>query len=205
MFAEQLAGDGIDQPDMQIIPLHGDALGEPVRRGTVVARLDFDAAVQMHRADAKLVVTKRLQRQRPERRSLFRKARGDLLLGGAVDTRVRPALFPAIQVRLRLGERAKALAPERCLLCMADAGFHLPFAIGIADATRQGDRAVMRKHITIERIQSGVVDVRREHAFAQIVEHDDSDGAAQTAKRIFVQLGPDLRARLPRQEAYCFA
>lgn len=40
-------------------------------------------------------------------------------------------------------------------LRMTDAGFDLPFAIGIADAARQGDHAVVREHIAIERIHPG--------------------------------------------------
>ena len=46
----------------------------------------------------------------------------------------------------------------------------LPFAIGVADATRQGDDPVVGENILIERIQRRVVDVGREDAFA----HDDT-------------------------------
>ena len=88
---------------------------------------------------------------------------------------------------------------------MADAGFDFAFAIGIADATRQRDDAVVREHVAIERIERRVVDVGREHAFFEVVEDDDLDGAAQPPKRALVQLGPDLRARLPRQQPHRFA
>jgi hypothetical protein len=59
--------------------------------------------------------------------------------------------------------------------------------------------------VTIERIERRVVDVRREHAFLQIVEDDDTRGAAESPKRTLVQLGPDLRAGLPHQQAHRFA
>ena len=53
---------------------------------------------------------------------------------------------------------------------MADAGFDLAFAIGIADATRQRDHAVVREHVAIKRIERRIVDVGREHALFQIVQ-----------------------------------
>jgi len=54
----------------------------------------------VHDAFAVLVITKRLQRQQQQDGFLFRKHGGDLPLGGAVDARVGPALFPAIEVGL---------------------------------------------------------------------------------------------------------
>jgi hypothetical protein len=50
-----------------------------------------------------------------------------LPLRRAVDARVRPARFPAIQVRLRLVETLEAQSFERRLLRVADAGLDLPF------------------------------------------------------------------------------
>ena len=90
---------------------------------------------------------------------------------------------------------------------MADAGFDLPlpFAIRIADSAREGDYAVVRQHITIKRIQRGVVDVRGEDPFFQIVEDDDADKAPQPAQRAFVELRPDLRARSPNEQPHRLA
>ena len=96
-------------------------------------------------------------------------------------------------------ERLEAQALQRRLLRVADAGFDFPFASGIAYAARQRDDAVVREHIAIERIEGRIVNVRCERAFAQVIEHDDLHRAAQSAKRAFVELGPDLRARSPRQ------
>jgi hypothetical protein len=100
-----------------------------------------------------------------------------------VDARIGPVRLPAIQVRLRRLERLEAQALQRRLLRVADAGFDLALAIGIAHAARQRDDAVVGEHVAIERIERGIVDVRREHAFAQVVEDDDLDRAAQATKR----------------------
>ncbi len=99
----------------------------------------------------------------------------------------------------------EAQPAQRRLLRVPDAGFDFPFAIGIADATRQRDHAVMGEHVAVQRIERRVVDVRGEDAFLEIVEDDDADGAAQAAKRALVQLGPHLRARVPHQKPDRFA
>ena len=88
---------------------------------------------------------------------------------------------------------------------MPDAGFDFALAIGIADAARQRDDAVVREHVAVERIERGIVDVRGEDAFFEIVEDDDAHRAAEPTKRALVELGPDLRARLPHQQPHRFA
>ena len=205
MLAQELAGLRREQPHVQVVPLHLHALPDPAGRRAVVRGLDFDAAIEMHRALAEAVVPKRFERQRPERRAFLGKHLGDLAFGRAVDPRVGPVRLPAIEIRLRGLERLEAQAFERRLLRVADAGFDFAFAIGIAHATRQRDDAVVREHVAIERIERRVVDVRREHAFSQIVEHDDLHRAAQSTKGALVQLRPDLRARSPRQQPHGFA
>jgi hypothetical protein len=71
----------------------------------------------------------------------------------------------------------------------------------MADAARQRAGAVVREHVAVERIERRVVDVRREDALFEIVEDDDLDRAAEPAKRLLVELGPDPAARLPGEEA----
>jgi hypothetical protein len=80
---------------------------------------------------------------------------------------------------------------------MPDARFDLTFAIGIADATRQRDDAIVREHVAVERIERRIVEVRREDPFFQIVEDDHAHRAPEPTKRPLVKFGPDLRARLP--------
>ena len=101
--------------------------------------------------------------------------------------------------------RFEALAMQRRLLRVADAGFDLALAIGIADAARQADDAVVREHVAVERIERRLVDIGREHALFEIVEDDRPRGPAETAKRALVERGPRLRTRLPRQQPHGFA
>ena len=66
----------------------------------------------------------------------------------------------------------EAQPAQRRLLRVADAGFDFALAIGIADAARQRDDAVVREHVAVERIERRIVDVGREDAFFEIVEDD---------------------------------
>ena len=200
VLAQQTAGLRIQEADVEVVPLHLEVSPDPAGRRAVVRRLDFDAAIEMDGARAEAVVPKRLQRQRAQRRALLGKHHRDLALGRAVDARVGPARLPLIEIRLRGLEALEALPLQRRLLRMPHPGFDLALAIGIADATRQRDDAVVRQDIAIERIERRIVDVGREHALAEIVEDDDLHGAAQATKRLLVQLGPDRRAGAPRQQ-----
>ena len=98
-----------------------------------------------------------------------------------------------IQIGLRFFQAFEALPFERRLLRVADAGFHLAFPIRIADAARQGDRAVMCQHVAVERIQRRIVDIGREHAFAQVVEHHDSS-APPSRRNAFSCSSAQMRA-----------
>ena len=90
-----------------------------------------------------------------------------------MDARVSPALFPVIEICLRLFQALEALALERRLLCVGDTRLDFAFSIGIAHPARQRCHTVVRQHIAIERIQTGIVDVGSQNAFAKIIENDD--------------------------------
>ena len=96
----------------------------------------------------------------------------------------RPSCLPAIEISLRFFQTLKALSFQWRFLRMAHPGFNLAFAIRIAYATGHGHRAVVGQQITIERIERRIVDVRREHAFAQIVEDDDPHTATQDGETL---------------------
>ena len=121
-----------------------------------------------------------------------------------MDARIGPARLPAIEIGLRRLERLEA-QPLQGLLRVAHAGFDFAFAIGIAHATRQRHDPVMGEHVAIERIERRIVDVGREDAFLQVIEHDDLGRAAQAPKRALMQFGPRLRARSPHQPPHGLA
>jgi hypothetical protein len=60
----------------------------------------------------------------------------------------------------------------------------------MADSARQGHRAVMPEHVAIKGIECGVVDVRGENAFAQIIEDNHASDTTEPAKGFLVQLCP---------------
>src|SRR3984885_14098179 len=56
-----------------------------------------------------------------------------------------------------------------------------------------------------ERIQRRIVDVRLEHAFAQVVEDDHPYRTTQSTECFLVQFGPDLTAGMKGEQADRFA
>jgi hypothetical protein len=63
----------------------------------------------------------------------------------------------------------------------------------------------MGQHVTIERVQCRIVDVRLEDAFAQVIEDNDSGRAAQPAKGLLVQFRPHTAARTKDQQTHRLA
>src|SRR5258708_15535265 len=88
---------------------------------------------------------------------------------------------------------------------VSDGGLDFSFSIWIFDPARQGHCTVVGEDVAIEWIQRGIVDVGDEHAFAQVIEHDDARTTTQATKRFLMQLGPDARAGAEAQQAYSLA
>src|SRR5208282_726525 len=162
-------------------------------------RLDFDAAIEMHDALTVLVIAERFDRQGKQEWFLFSKHRSDLPFGCAVDARVCPPFFPVVEISLGLFQAFEAQAFEWCSLGMTNTCLDFPFSVWILNPARHGDRAVVGEHVAVERIECGIVNVSDEHAFAQIVEHDDASATAQPTKSLLMQFGPDTGAGTERQ------
>ena len=159
----------------------------------------------MHHSFAVLVITERFHRQREQSWFFFREHGGHLPFGGAVDACIRPACFPAIQIGLRLFQILETLSFQRRSLGVANGGLHLAFSIWILDPAGQGDRTVVCQHVAIERIDSGIVEVWDQHAFAKVIEHQEARSPTQSTKRLLVELGPDARAGTEHQQPYRLA
>ena len=203
MLAQQLAGLRIEQPHVQVVPLHLDALADPAGRRAVVRGLDLDAAIEMHGALAVPVVAKRLERAAGRARAAPRQTSRRPGASSCRGCACRPSASPSDRDRPARPRASRSAAPCSGVFCAwPTPASTLPLRSGSRDATRQRDDAVVRQHVAIERIERRVVDVGREHALAQIVEDDDRDGATEATKGPLVQLRPDLRARLPREQPH---
>ncbi len=200
MLTQQLPGLRIEQTNVQTVPLDTDHATDPARWRAVICRLNLDTSIQMHGSFAVLVIAKRFQRQGQQRWFFFGKHGGHLPLGAAVNALISPAFFPAIEVCLCSLKALESLPFQRCLLGMSNAGFHLAFAIRIAHATGHRDGAIVCQHVAIEWIDAGVVDVWREYAFLQVVEHYDSGRSTQTTEGLLMQFGPDAPAGMEAEK-----
>ena len=110
VFAQQLAGQWDRASERARHSTALDASPDPARRRAIVGGFHFDAAIQVHRALAVLVIAEGFDGQRQQRRFLFCEHRRNLPFGSAMNARVGPALFPAIQVGLRFFEGFEALS-----------------------------------------------------------------------------------------------
>ena len=144
MLAQQLPGARIEQAHVRVVPLHLNAPADPARRRAVVGGFDFHAAVQMHRALAVLVIAKGFDGQRQQRRLLLGEHGRHLAFGSAVDARVGPALFPAVEVGLRFVQALEAQPFERRVLRVADAPFDFALSIRVVHPAGQRLRTMCR-------------------------------------------------------------
>ena len=188
-----------------LIPLHFDAAADPARRGAVVGGFDLDTAVQVYGALAELIEAERLDGQLDQGRLLLGKHGRHLALGGAVNARVGPVLFPAVEIGLGFCEAFETQAFQRSVLGVADAALDLAFSIWISHPAGQGHRAVMGQQVAVQRVERRIIDIGPEDALAEVVEDHCAGDAAQAAKGAFVEFGPDVRAGVKGEQPYGLA
>ncbi len=63
----------------------------------------------------------------------------------------------------------------------------------------------MGEHISKQGIDGGIVGIRNQHAFFQIVEDHHPGTTTESAKRLLMEFRPDACTRTPSQQAYGFA
>ncbi len=136
MFPQQQTVVGIEDANVEFVPLHSDQASNPARGQAVIGGLDFDTTVEMHDPLAVLVVAERFQGQWEQERFLFSKHGGDLPFGGAVDAGIGAAGFPTVQIGLRFFQALEAFSLERCVLGVSDAALNFSFSIWILDPAR---------------------------------------------------------------------
>src|SRR5215469_10843232 len=109
MLAQKFVGMGVQDPHLRFVPLHVDRPADPTRWRAVIGGGNLDAAVQVNDTLPVLVVTERFERQRKQEWFFFREHGRDLSFGRAMNARISPTLFPAIQIRLRFLQALEAL------------------------------------------------------------------------------------------------
>jgi len=152
MLTQQNAGARIEQAHVHRIPLHIDLAADPSRRRSVVSSFHFHTAIQMNSPLSVLVIAERLQRQLLQDGFFFGEHGRHLPLRAAMDARVGPVFFPVIEIRLCLFQSLEALAFQRRLLRMSNAGFDFPFSIRITHLAGQRSHSVVRQYVAIERV-----------------------------------------------------
>ena len=101
VLAKKLVGMRMQDTHVQRIPLHFDTSSDPSWRQAVISRFHLHATVQMNDAFSVLVIAERFQRQRQQVRFFFGEHGRNLPFRRTVYACVSPALFPAVQIRLR--------------------------------------------------------------------------------------------------------
>src|SRR5208282_1537823 len=180
---------------VQRIPLHFDASSDPPRGQAVIGCFDLHAAIQMYDALTVLVVAEGFERQRKQRWFFLVEHGCHLPFRGAMNARIGPTFFPAIQISLRFFQTLEALAFEWSFLRVSDTRFYFPLAIGIFNPARHRHHAVVCEHIAKKWIECGIVDVRNEDSLAQIIEHHDARTPTEPTKCFLMEFGPDTRTR----------
>jgi hypothetical protein len=120
MLTEKLIRVGMQDAHVQRIPLHFDASPDPPRRQAVIGCFDLHAAIQMYDAFSVLVIAEGFQRQGQQVRIFLGEHDRHLPFRRAMDARVGPAFFPAIQILLRFFQPLEAHPFERRFLRVAD-------------------------------------------------------------------------------------
>jgi hypothetical protein len=96
--------------------------------------------------------------------------------------------------------RLSNFLPFNGVICAWLTPFDFSFSIWIAHLARQCRHAVVRQNIAIQGIQARIVEVRRQHALAKVVQDHDPRRPAKPTKCLLVKLGPHPRTRPEGQQ-----
>ena len=205
ILAQELAGLGIEEANVQAIPLQVDQAPGPAGPGAGGGRRHFPTPVPMDGALALRVIAEGLDREGPQRGFLLGEQGGPLPFGGAVNGRVGPGGFPAVPGGLGFLPALQAESLAWRPLGVTDSPFHFPLAIGIVHPAGHGDGAVVRPHVAVEGMEGGIVNVGDQHALAPIIKDPEAHGATESTEGLLMQFGPRARVGAEDAEAYRLA
>jgi len=118
--------------------------------------------------------------------------------------RLSPSVLPVIQIRLRLC-KALELLPFNGVICAWLTPLStFPFRSGSRTLARKCRNAVVRQNVAIQGIQARIVEVRRQHSLAKIVQNHDPPANHQAGEMLLVKLGPHPRTGFGTQAAERF-
>ena len=128
-----------------------------------------------------------------------------LTLLATVDPRRRPPLLPVRQPGVLSLDRLELAALQGRALRVLDRILDRPLAVRVPDPAGIRHHPVVLQHLSVERVQLRLVDVRTDHPFLQVVQHHVLRHAAEAAPCLLVQPAPDFLVRLPHRLAEALA
>ena len=138
MLAQELPRLRIDQPHVQVVPLHVDPLADPAWRRAVERGLDLDAAIEMDRAVAKAVIAKRLDGAAAGARVAPRQTSRRLGASSCHECACRPSARPSDRDRLARPRASRSAGPAAASAACGRCRIRLcPFRSG--SPTRHGN------------------------------------------------------------------
>ena len=201
MLAQQHAGARIEQTHEHRVPLHMDLPPDPARRCSIVSRFDFDAAIEMNRALAILVVAERFQRQRLQGEASLRRTSPLPAAWFGHGCACRPSVLPSDPdmpaplpgSRTSCPSAASSAHGRRRLRLFL---FDLDPALCKAAPSR---RSAPERRDTTD--SSADRRCRRQHALAKVIQDHDPRRTAKPAKCLLVKLGPYPCTRTEDQQS----
>ena len=95
----------------------------------------------------------------------------------------RPNVLPNDPDKPELLPGSRSQTFQRSFLRVSDTRFYFSFAIGIFNPARHSHDAVVCEHISKQRVECGIVNVRNDDFLAQIIENYQTRTPTESTKR----------------------
>ena len=197
MRADQRLRFQVTNLDLQVIHANEDLGSDRRRTRGIACSVHSDRRVVVDRANALGEVSKRRDRKRSQVGLFLLEHRLNLALGSAVNPGCRPLFLPIQKKGILVLNGFESPTLHCRALRVLDGVLDRSLAIRITHSSRIGSHAVMRQHRCIQAIELGLVQVRLDHSFLEIVENDVLRAPSKITKRLFVKSAPGFGTRLP--------